>query len=202
MAIWSLISAVFTHPGKPRGNLDEESFLGSGNNHVEFDLDEIEGNQDQMGKKRRNWKSTEDQDQSSSSISTSNQNQHQQHLNEEEEDDDEEEERYEDQDNLTAPLLSSTLANNLPLGQPKYPARSGRSQLNQIKNLTQQKASHSKSKGKGKGKGKGGNLMVKSNGSQRWCKKCNGPKPDRCHHCSTCGTCVLRVSHFPFWWNG
>lgn len=30
---------------------------------------------------------------------------------------------------------------------------------------------------------------------KRVCKKCNVFKPDRCHHCSQCGTCVLRMDH-------
>ena len=37
-------------------------------------------------------------------------------------------------------------------------------------------------------------LTVKgSSGGVRWCRKCNAVKPDRCHHCSTCGTCVLMM---------
>lgn len=29
----------------------------------------------------------------------------------------------------------------------------------------------------------------------RWCKKCQGWKPPRCHHCRKCGRCVLRMDH-------
>ena len=37
-------------------------------------------------------------------------------------------------------------------------------------------------------------LTVKgSSGGVRWCRKCQAVKPDRCHHCSTCGTCVLMM---------
>lgn len=34
---------------------------------------------------------------------------------------------------------------------------------------------------------------------RRWCKECQGWKPPRCHHCRTCGVCVLKVrSILPF----
>lgn len=28
---------------------------------------------------------------------------------------------------------------------------------------------------------------------RRWCKECQGWKPPRCHHCRTCGVCILKV---------
>jgi ribosomal protein L40E len=28
---------------------------------------------------------------------------------------------------------------------------------------------------------------------RRWCKECQAWKPPRCHHCRTCGICVLKV---------
>eukprot|EP00494_Astrolonche_serrata_P025905 UN26166 len=31
------------------------------------------------------------------------------------------------------------------------------------------------------------------------CLKCNELKPDRCHHCSVCGTCVLKMDHHCPW---
>ena len=35
--------------------------------------------------------------------------------------------------------------------------------------------------------------FAKSNtGGPRWCKKCDGWKPDRCHHCRWCQRCVLK----------
>jgi palmitoyltransferase len=38
-------------------------------------------------------------------------------------------------------------------------------------------------------------LMRKSTtGERRWCRKCDAPKPDRCHHCRQCGHCVLKAS--------
>lgn len=30
---------------------------------------------------------------------------------------------------------------------------------------------------------------------RKWCKKCNCYKPERAHHCKTCGVCVLKMDH-------
>ena len=40
---------------------------------------------------------------------------------------------------------------------------------------------------------------VSSTGSSRFCKKCQTPKPDRAHHCSTCKRCVLKMDHHCPW---
>lgn len=32
-------------------------------------------------------------------------------------------------------------------------------------------------------------------GGWRYCRKCNQMKPDRSHHCSVCGVCILRMDH-------
>ncbi|KAF4551276.1 DHHC palmitoyltransferase-like protein 5 [Elsinoe fawcettii] len=42
-------------------------------------------------------------------------------------------------------------------------------------------------------------LTTKSTGRPRYCKKCQHPKPDRAHHCSTCGRCVLKMDHHCPW---
>ncbi|XXH00531.1 hypothetical protein Hte_006879 [Hypoxylon texense] len=42
-------------------------------------------------------------------------------------------------------------------------------------------------------------FTVKSNGESRFCKKCQARKPDRCHHCSTCRRCVLKMDHHCPW---
>lgn len=38
-----------------------------------------------------------------------------------------------------------------------------------------------------------------STGKPRFCKKCHTTKPDRSHHCSTCGRCVLKMDHHCPW---
>ncbi|KAF9892495.1 palmitoyltransferase for Vac8p [Aspergillus nanangensis] len=40
---------------------------------------------------------------------------------------------------------------------------------------------------------------VNSTGGSRFCKKCQIPKPDRAHHCSTCKRCVLKMDHHCPW---
>lgn len=39
------------------------------------------------------------------------------------------------------------------------------------------------------------------NGCHRFCEKCQLLKPDRCHHCSVCGICVLKMDHHCPWVN-
>lgn len=36
-------------------------------------------------------------------------------------------------------------------------------------------------------------------GAVTWCKKCRAERPERSHHCSDCGTCVLRMDHHCPW---
>ncbi|KAJ9604263.1 palmitoyltransferase for Vac8p [Cladophialophora chaetospira] len=43
------------------------------------------------------------------------------------------------------------------------------------------------------------NVTVSSTGAPRFCKKCQVPKPDRTHHCSTCKRCVLKMDHHCPW---
>jgi len=44
-------------------------------------------------------------------------------------------------------------------------------------------------------------VTVKNNGEQRFCRKCDFEKPDRTHHCSMCGHCVLKMDHHCPWIN-
>lgn len=37
--------------------------------------------------------------------------------------------------------------------------------------------------------------------AMRFCEKCQLIKPDRAHHCSVCGTCVLKMDHHCPWVN-
>lgn len=39
------------------------------------------------------------------------------------------------------------------------------------------------------------------NGAVRFCEKCQVVKPDRAHHCSVCGVCVLKMDHHCPWVN-
>jgi len=48
------------------------------------------------------------------------------------------------------------------------------------------------------------NLPVENrtiSGCIRYCEKCKCVKPDRAHHCSVCGTCVLKMDHHCPWVN-
>ena len=38
-------------------------------------------------------------------------------------------------------------------------------------------------------------------GAVRYCEKCAVIKPDRAHHCSVCGSCVLKMDHHCPWVN-
>ncbi|KAF9119606.1 hypothetical protein BGW39_000176 [Mortierella sp. 14UC] len=44
--------------------------------------------------------------------------------------------------------------------------------------------------------------VSKRSGGPRWCNVCKVVKPDRCHHCSECNCCVLRMDHHCPWVNG
>ncbi|KAI7225528.1 zf-DHHC-domain-containing protein [Hortaea werneckii] len=64
--------------------------------------------------------------------------------------------------------------------------------------------------GDGTGRGGGGGVAkgfednmtmvtAKASGQPRFCKKCACVKPDRTHHCSSCGQCVLKMDHHCPW---
>jgi hypothetical protein len=40
---------------------------------------------------------------------------------------------------------------------------------------------------------------VKQTGGRRFCKWCDSYKPDRCHHCRVCKSCILRMDHHCPW---
>jgi palmitoyltransferase len=37
-------------------------------------------------------------------------------------------------------------------------------------------------------------------GKPRWCSQCSNWKPDRTHHCSSSGRCILKMDHFCPWY--
>jgi hypothetical protein len=39
----------------------------------------------------------------------------------------------------------------------------------------------------------------KKGGGRRWCKWCGKYKPDRCHHCRVCRSCILKMDHHCPW---
>lgn len=43
------------------------------------------------------------------------------------------------------------------------------------------------------------NHQKKMDGTERFCRKCRILKPDRAHHCSNCGRCVLKMDHHCPW---
>lgn len=42
-------------------------------------------------------------------------------------------------------------------------------------------------------------FTLKKNGSFRICEICQAWKPDRCHHCSSCNECILKMDHHCPW---
>jgi len=42
-------------------------------------------------------------------------------------------------------------------------------------------------------------LETKQSGERRFCKWCENYKPDRCHHCRVCKSCILRMDHHCPW---
>lgn len=45
------------------------------------------------------------------------------------------------------------------------------------------------------------NVNFTASGFVRYCEKCAMVKPDRAHHCSVCGTCILKMDHHCPWIN-
>ena len=48
----------------------------------------------------------------------------------------------------------------------------------------------------GKGVGKPEAFDDDFNAPRKWCRKCWAPKPERTHHCSACGRCVLKMGQW------
>ncbi|CAN0841901.1 Probable protein S-acyltransferase 14 [Linum grandiflorum] len=41
--------------------------------------------------------------------------------------------------------------------------------------------------------------LNQDNQKARFCRKCNQFKPPRCHHCSVCRRCILKMDHHCVW---
>jgi len=50
-----------------------------------------------------------------------------------------------------------------------------------------------------KGGAQGGTKERKHTGERRYCKWCAKYKPDRCHHCRVCKSCILKMDHHCPW---
>lgn len=42
-------------------------------------------------------------------------------------------------------------------------------------------------------------FICEMDGKPKWCSQCSNWKPDRAHHCSSSGRCVLKMDHFCPW---
>lgn len=102
--------------------------------------------------------------------------------------------RYMREDPTTAALDGG--AELLP-GQPRVPSRTGRAQLNDVVSVVERARREALASSSGKVYLSG--LQVKNTGDKRWCNKCDCEKPDRAHHCSSCGVCILRMDHHCPW---
>lgn len=172
MTLWSFMVACFKSPGIPRG---------AGRENTE------EGHESRQQETR--WAKRE-------------------RLREEEE---EQERRDQDDSDDETPLLriksgssreepSTTALDGgagLVPGQPRMPSRTGRAQLNDVVSTVERARREIIASGSKKVYLSG--LQVKNTGEKRWCNKCDCEKPDRAHHCSSCGTCVLRMDHHCPW---
>ncbi|AFM98917.1 hypothetical protein EHEL_090210 [Encephalitozoon hellem ATCC 50504] len=43
--------------------------------------------------------------------------------------------------------------------------------------------------------------LVSHYNTKKFCRKCNNYKPERAHHCSSCGHCIRKMDHHCFWIN-
>jgi palmitoyltransferase len=43
-------------------------------------------------------------------------------------------------------------------------------------------------------------FVCEMDGKPRWCSSCANWKPDRSHHCSSSGRCILKMDHFCPWY--
>ena len=187
LTMWSFFVAVFKNPGVPMGvrrNDDQERISSSSHQPSET-----------------RWSKRERLREERVGITSGEQDQ-----------DDGEGERDEGSDDET-PLLTSAAKNRsfredptttaldggagfVP-GQPKMPSRTERAQLDDVVGVIERAQNEGQTSRSGKVVL--GGLQVKNTGEKRWCNKCDCEKPDRAHHCSVCGVCILRMDHHCPW---
>ncbi|UZJ57257.1 hypothetical protein CBS101457_006577 [Exobasidium rhododendri] len=189
MTLWSFIVAVFKHPGFPTGVRK--------NFNIEY--------QDSSLHAESRWSRRERLREERIGITSDDQ--------EARDGAAEDEREEEDSDDETPLLVAATRTSRaredpttsaldggtgLVPGQPRIPSRTERAQLDDVVGVIERAKRDSQASGS-KGKIRLGGLQVKNTGEKRWCNKCDCEKPDRAHHCSICGVCVLRMDHHCPW---
>ncbi|SPO39781.1 uncharacterized protein PSFLO_05262 [Pseudozyma flocculosa] len=182
-AAWSFLVAVFRHPGSPSSNHVAASSSAQELAHA--------GTRPTHSASQQHGRDTRGDD-----HDDDNGDDHDEHSGLLAADD-----HDHDDAAASAPLLSAPLP-----GQPQLPARSGRQQLSDHLRLASShhdllpsSSSSAASNTDTTNIRAASDIWVKSSGESRWCAKCNAPKPDRCHHCSSCRRCVLRMDHHCPW---
>lgn len=210
MTMWALLVAVFKSPGHPRAGIEgEEDEVGPGRREgyetrwmkqqrkrealspqqfaIGGDEEEEEeehggegGNQDEAPLLSSHTSNTADQSRDLGPLR--------------------------DNRNTSVFGVDGPLSGLIP-GNPQAPSRTGRAQLDDVLHTVeegqQQQEEEEGNEDYGAAEGTTtaylGGLQVKNTGTRRWCKQCNVEKPDRAHHCSSCGVCVLRMDHHCPW---
>jgi hypothetical protein len=182
MTIWSFLVATFKHPGMPRG---------AGQSMANEWQDGTRTTESRFAKRER--------------LREENEREQELGVGDETYDEDAQELGSDDE----APLIDARVVREEPTtaaldggadllpGQPRVPSRTGRAQLNDVVSIVE-RARRDALKSNSSKIYLGG-LQVKNTGDKRWCNKCDVEKPDRAHHCSTCGVCVLRMDHHCPW---
>ncbi|EPQ30279.1 uncharacterized protein PFL1_02395 [Pseudozyma flocculosa PF-1] len=168
-AAWSFLVAVFRHPGSPSSNHVAASSSAQELAHA--------GTRPTHSASQQHGRDTRGDD-----HDDDNGDDHDEHSGLLAADD-----HDHDDAAASAPLLSAPLP-----GQPQLPARSGRQQLSDHLRLASShhdllpsSSSSAASNTDTTNIRAASDIWVKSSGESRWCAKCNAPKPDRCHHCSS-----------------
>jgi hypothetical protein len=189
MTLWSFLVAVFKDPGNPRGvwkRLDQEH---QGSSYVA----------ESRWARRERLREEREGAVGDTQITDDT---YEEGRGEEEESDDETpllvgatQKRDIREDPTTSALDGGA---GLVPGQPRIPSRTERAQLDDVVGVIGRATMESQANGSN-GKVLLRGIQVKNTGEKRWCNKCDCEKPDRAHHCSICGVCVLRMDHHCPW---